>query len=60
MLFTSQEDTFPDTNFFDTNEDENESEGRANGAVINEDVRTYGDAELEDLALQTIEGMYLE
>ena len=32
MLFTSQEETFPDNNFSDTDEDENELEGRAYGA----------------------------
>ena len=58
LLFT--ENTFPEDNISDTDEDENDLEGRADGGVINEEVRAFGDGELEDLALQAEEDRYLE
>ena len=57
---TEDENIFPEDNISDTDEDQNDQiEGRADGAVVNGEVRTYGDAELVDLALQAAEGRYL-
>ena len=43
---TEDENIFPEDNISDTDEDQNDQiEGRADGPVVNGEVRTYGDAE---------------
>ena len=60
LLVTEDEFNFPEDNISDNDDDEIELEGRADRAVTDEEVRRYGEEELEDLVLQAVEGRYLE